>query len=74
MKKKNLFTDEERSLISIYNPGTRAGLIAGIETIRKDLAPADRELAELTTSVLEKVKKMTDEQFREMNFRFWVEG
>lgn len=71
--KKNCFTKDEQSLISIYNPGSREGLIAGIQSIRKDLTVADDELDRLTASVLRKVERMTDEQFHELNVRSWFE-
>lgn len=74
MKKKNLFTKEERSLISIYNPGTRSGLISGIENIRKDLNENDLELEKLTASVLRKVRNMSDAQFQQLHLGSWFEG
>ena len=73
MRKKD-FTKEEQSLISIYYPGSRVGLINSIEAIRKDLTSADTELDRLTASVLEKVRNMTDAQFGALNIRSWFEG
>lgn len=71
--KKNDFTKEEQSLISIYYPGSRVGLINSIEAIRKDLTEADAELACLTTSILDKVCSMTDTQFDALKIRSWFE-
>ena len=71
--KKNDFTKEEQSLISIYNPGSRSGLINSIEAIRKDLTEADAELDWLTASVLAKVRNMTDAQFGDLKIRSWFE-
>ena len=71
--KKNDFTKEEQSLISIYNPGSRSGLINSIEAIRKDLTETDAELDRLTASVLAKVRNMTDAQFGDLKIRSWFE-
>lgn len=71
--KKNDFTKEEQSLISIYYPGSRVGLINSIESIRKDLTEADAELDRLTASVLAKVRSMTDAQFGALKIRSWFE-
>ena len=71
--KQNDFTKEEQSLISIYNPGSRSGLINSIEAIRKDLTETDAELDRLTASVLAKVRNMTDAQFGDLKIRSWFE-
>ena len=73
LMKKNDFTKEEQSLISIYNPGSRSGLINSIEAIRKDLTETDAELDRLTASVLAKVRNMTDAQFSDLKIRSWFE-
>ena len=71
--KKNDFTKEEQSLISIYYPGSRMGLINSIEAIRKDLTSADTDLDRLTASMLTKVRNMTDAQFSALKVRSWFE-
>lgn len=44
------FTYEEMELMSIYDPGTREGLIANLEEMRGFLEPDEDELRELTDS------------------------
>ena len=46
-------TFEERQLMSLYNTGTRTGLIAADET----------ELRELTDSAIAKLRGMSDEEY-----------
>ena len=41
-------TFEERQLMSLYNTGTRTGLIAALEEMRGYLAADETELRELT--------------------------
>ena len=43
-------TFEERQLMSLYNTGTRTGLIAALEEMRGYLAADETELRELTYS------------------------
>ena len=50
------FTYEEMELMSIYDPGTREGLIANLEEMRGFLEPDEDELRELTDSALEKLR------------------
>ena len=56
-------TFEERQLMSLYNTGTRTGLIAALEEMRGYLAADETELRELTDSALEKLEHMTDEEY-----------
>ena len=53
----NAFTYEEQELMSIYDPGTREGLIANLEEMRGYLEPDEDELRELTDSALEKLRE-----------------
>lgn len=46
-------TFEERQLMSLYNTGTRTGLIAADEA----------ELRELTDSAIAKLRRMSDEEY-----------
>ena len=45
-------TFEERQLMSLYNTGTRTGLIAALEEMRGYLAADETELRELTDSAI----------------------
>ncbi len=61
------FTRDERILMMLYNPGTRAGLIAELEAMRLQLAPGERRLKRLSGRVLEKLGGMTDAEFDRMD-------
>ena len=60
------FTYEEMELMSIYDPGTREGLIANLEEMRGFLEPDEDELRELTDSALSKLRAMSDAEFAEL--------
>lgn len=60
------FTYEEMELMSIYDPGTREGLIANLEEMRGFLEPDEDELRELTDSALGKLRAMSDAEFAEL--------
>ena len=47
------FTRDERIMMMLYNPGTRAGLVAELEAMRLQLTPSERRLGRLSKSVLE---------------------
>ena len=53
-------TFEERQLMSLYNTGTRTGLIAALEEMRGYLAADETELRELTDSAIAKLRRMSD--------------
>ncbi len=57
------FTRDEKMMMMLYNPGTRAGLIAELEAMRLQLTPRERRLERLSRSVLEKLGNMTDAEF-----------
>ncbi len=57
------FTRDERMLMMLYNPGTRAGLVAELEVMRLQLTPPERKLNRLSRSVIEKLNTITDEDF-----------
>lgn len=59
----NKFNRDERMLMMLYNPGTRAGLIAELEAMRLQLTPQERRLNRLSKAVLEKLGGMTDAEF-----------
>ena len=59
-------TFEERQLMSLYNTGTRTGLIAALEEMRGYLATDETELRELTDSALQKLQDMSDSEFVEL--------
>ena len=62
----NAFTYEEQELMSIYDPGTREGLIANLEEMRGYLEPDEVELRELTESALEKLRGISDAEYEQL--------
>ena len=60
------FTDDELTLMMLYSPGTREGLLAELEVMQKALTGRDRNLRRWTASVLKKVSAMTDEEFEKI--------
>ena len=56
-------TFEERQLMSLYNTGTRTGLIAALKEMRGYLAADETELRELTDSALAKLRDITDAEY-----------
>ncbi len=62
----NAFTYEEQELMSIYDPGTREGLIANLEEMRGYLEPDEAELRELTESALEKLRGISDAEYEQL--------
>ena len=57
------FTQEERMLMMIYNPGSREELVVELETMKEQLRPGERRLLRLTDTVIGKLQKITDEEF-----------
>lgn len=60
------FSIEELNLMCIYDTGTRAGLITGLEKIALELAPEEAELAELIQSAMKKLVAMSDQEYGEL--------
>lgn len=57
------FTYEEQQLMSIYNPGTRQGLIHALVEMRTYLDKDEKELKDLTDSAIAKLNTITDAEF-----------
>ena len=57
------FTHDEINLMTIYNTGSRAGLIEELTAMRGYLEVDETELRELTDSVIAKLKRMTNAEF-----------
>ena len=57
------FTHDEINLMTIYNTGSRAGLIEELTAMRWYLEEDEVELRELTDSVVAKLGKLTDAEF-----------
>ena len=61
------FTFEEQQLMSIYNPGTRMGMIHALVEMRTYLDKDEKELKDLTDSAIAKLNAMTDVEFAELD-------
>ena len=66
----NDFTFEEQQLMSIYNPGTRLGLIHSLVEMRTYLDKDEQELKDLTDSTIEKLRHITDAEYDNLDLRF----
>lgn len=63
----NEFTFEEMNLMAIYNAsGTREGLIAALTEMRGYLDADETELMEMTDSALEKLYRMDNAAFAQL--------
>ena len=62
------FDHEEFVLMALYNPGNRLGLIQELRLMQCYLMPDETALWELSESVIEKLKLMTDAEFDELDF------
>ena len=51
---------------TIYNTGSRTGLIEALTGMRGYLTPEETELRELTDSALQKLQDMSDSEFVEL--------
>lgn len=63
----NDFTFEEQQLISIYNPGSRLGLIRALVEMRTYLDEDEQELRTLTDSAVYKLSRITDDAFEKLD-------
>ena len=61
------FTFEEQELMSIYNSGTRLGLIQALNEMRTYLAEDEQELRTLTDSAVYKLSRITDDAFEKLD-------
>lgn len=57
------FTQEELTLMMLYSPGTRLGLMVALREMRGALTEPERRLRSLTDTVLSKLELLTDEAF-----------
>ena len=64
----NLNLIEELMLMMLYNTGTRLGLVQELRLMQCYLMPDETALRELSESVIEKLKLLTDAEFAELEF------
>ena len=60
-------TFDEQQLMSLYNPGTREGLITALTEMRGYLAADETELRELTDSTIAKLNGMSDAEYEALD-------
>lgn len=60
------FSNDEMNLMSIYNPGSRQGLIAELNHMLPFLASDEAELRTLTEGTIQKLKGLKDVEFDEL--------
>lgn len=60
-------TYEEQQLMSIYNTGTRMGLLEALSKMRTYLDKDETELRDLTDSAIEKLRHMTDAEYEALD-------
>ena len=60
-------TYEEQQLMSIYNIGTRLGLMQALSEMRTYLGKDEQELRDLTDSAINKLRHMTDAEYEALD-------
>lgn len=60
-------TYEQQQLMSIYNTGTRLGLIQALNEMRTYLDDDEQELKDLTENTIKKLQRMTDAEFKKLD-------
>ena len=60
------FTDDELTLMLLYNPGSREGLLQELLKMQAQLSTDDSSLRSWTRSVLKKLRAMSDEEFDQL--------
>lgn len=70
IKQRNDISDityDEKMMMCLYNTGSRNGLIESLKDMSTYLKPDETSLRQLTDSTLEKLYKMTDEEFDQLD-------
>lgn len=57
---------DEHQIMSLYDTGTREGLIKALEEMRGNLTDEDTDISKITDSCIEKLGVMTDEEYAEL--------
>ena len=66
---------DEQEFMALYNAsGTRQGLIDELEEMRGYLGEEDKELRAFTDSCLEKLRAMSDDEYRGMELDSVLDG
>ena len=62
----NTLTHDEMNLLCIYQKNTRVGTMDAIASMQKYLEKDETELKAMSDSLLDKLEKMSDEEFSEL--------
>ena len=62
----NVFTVDEMNLICIYDTSDRVGLIIQLQEAMPFIQ--NEELSEITANIISKLVRMTDKEYREIEF------
>ncbi len=57
------FTNDEKMLIMLYNPGTRTGLIMELAKLTENLTTEDEDLKGMIGQLVPKLAQLTDKEF-----------
>lgn len=57
------FTNDEMNLMCIYNAGSRTGLMDALIAMKQYLESDEKNLMSMTESALDKLSRMSDEDF-----------
>lgn len=61
------FTHDERMLMALYNPGTKAGLVQELLEMKEHLTAEESDLISLTESVLSKLEELDEDAYRNLD-------
>ena len=60
------FTNDEKMLIMLYNPGTRTGLIMELAELTENLTTEDEDLKGMVGRLVPKLAQLTDKEFNQV--------
>lgn len=60
------FTNDEKMLIMLYNPGTRTGLIMELAKLTDNLTTEDEDLKGMVGRLVPKLAQLTDKEFNQV--------
>ena len=60
------FTNDEKMLIMLYNPGTRTGLIMELAKLTENLTTEDEDLKGMVGRLGPKLAQLTDKEFNQV--------
>ena len=60
------FTNDEKMLIMLYNPGTRTGLIMELAKLTENLTTEDEDLKGMVGRLVPKLTQLSDKEFNQV--------